>query len=273
MNRYFSIGEMSKLHNISIETLRHYDRIGLLKPIYINEKSKYRYYSTKHFLTIDLIKQCKAMGLSLEEIKDVIGNYTSLESILEILTNQKEIIDRKIEELSNIKNSINSIEDKIKDSLDKGINQVFIKHNKERKFIQYNYTGRYTEEFEMKLRKTLLDVEKNYGNLTSHIVFTTSYEDVKNENKLIYTETLIHIDNDISYEEKVITLPEGNYITLYFDDDYYDNRKYYHKIIDYINKNNIEVIGDFHEIYIMTRVGAEGEEKSLAQIEILISTK
>lgn len=38
MKKYFSIGEMSKLYNISIETLRHYDRIGILKPEYINKK-------------------------------------------------------------------------------------------------------------------------------------------------------------------------------------------------------------------------------------------
>ena len=39
MKKYFTIGEMSKLHNISIETLRHYDRFGILKPEYINEKT------------------------------------------------------------------------------------------------------------------------------------------------------------------------------------------------------------------------------------------
>ena len=35
-------------------------------------------------------------------------------------------------------------------------------------------------------------------------------------------------------------------------------------------KNNIQTIGDFNEIYIMTRVGSDGKEKSLGQIEILI---
>ena len=50
MKKYFSIGEMSKLYNISIETLRHYDRIGILKPEYINKKTGYRYYSTKSFI-------------------------------------------------------------------------------------------------------------------------------------------------------------------------------------------------------------------------------
>ena len=38
----------------------------------------------------------------------------------------------------------------------------------------------------------------------------------------------------------------------------------------YIEENNIEVLGDFYEIYIITRVGSDGSEKSLGKIQILI---
>lgn len=89
MNEYLSIGQMAKLNNVSVQALRHYEKLGLMVPSYINNETGYRYYSIKDFATIDLIKQCKAMGLSLEEIKEVISNYTSLESILNILANQK----------------------------------------------------------------------------------------------------------------------------------------------------------------------------------------
>ena len=102
MGKYLSIGQMGKLNNLSVQTLRHYEKVGILKPSYINEETGYRYYSMKDFNTIDLIKQCKAMGLSLEEIKEVTNNYTSLESIVDILGNQKKIISNKIKELENI---------------------------------------------------------------------------------------------------------------------------------------------------------------------------
>ncbi|MGL4955400.1 MAG: MerR family DNA-binding transcriptional regulator, partial [Cetobacterium sp.] len=41
----FSIGETAKLNNITIQTLRHYDKEGLLKPSHIDQDTKYRYYS------------------------------------------------------------------------------------------------------------------------------------------------------------------------------------------------------------------------------------
>ncbi|MDU6248675.1 MAG: helix-turn-helix domain-containing protein, partial [Paeniclostridium sordellii] len=156
MGKYLSIGQMARLNNISVQTLRHYEKVELLKPSYTNEDTGYRYYSLKDFSTIDLIKQCKAMGMSLEEIKEVTNNYTSLDSISNILNNQKQIIDEKIKELENIKNKIEYMSNTLSISLEKGINKVFIKQNKERLFIKYNYTDRYTDEFEINLRKVLL---------------------------------------------------------------------------------------------------------------------
>ncbi|WP_319001564.1 MerR family transcriptional regulator [Clostridium sp. CS001] len=271
MGTNFSIGEMSKLNNISIQTLRYYDKIGLLKPSYISENSKYRYYSAKHLVAIDLIKQCKAMGLSLEEIKDLIENYTSFDSILSIISNQKEMINNKIKELNIMKNNISFLEKRIKNSLEEGINEIFIKYNQERKFIKYNNAKRYTEEFEINLSEILVSIEQKYNSSKKELAFSISYDDMKKHNKVVYNNMFIsasdYITNDV--DNKVITLEAGEYITLNFDDDYNDTSKYYKSLTDYIDRNNIEVSGDFYEVYIMTRVSNDGTEKSLGQIQIL----
>ena len=39
METYFSVGEISKLSNVPIETLRYYDKMGLLKSVYINKQN------------------------------------------------------------------------------------------------------------------------------------------------------------------------------------------------------------------------------------------
>ena len=265
----FSIGEMSKLQNISVQTLRYYDKIGLLKPSYIDEKSRYRYYSAKHFVILNLIKQCKAMGLSLDEIKELIENYTSFDSILGIISKQKEMIDSKIKELTIVKNNINFLEERIKNSLEEGINDVFIKYNQERKFIKYKNTKRYTEEFEINLSEIFVSMEQKYSSSNKELAFAVSYQDVKKNNQLIYNMLISACDGITNDDNNLITLPKGEYITLNFDDDYNDTSKYYKSVIEYIDRKNIEVSGDFYEIYIMTRVGNNGTERSLGQIQIL----
>ena len=271
MGKYLTIGQMGKLNNLSVQTLRHYEKVGLLNPSYINKETGYRYYSMKDFNTIDLIKQCKAMGLSLEEIKEVTNNYTSLESIVEILGNQKKLISLKIKELENIKKKVASLENKIDFSLQRGINEIFIKHNEERKFIQYNFKDRFSDEFEINLRQILLEVERDYENINAEIAFTISYEEAEKYGRAECKNVMINLGENMSYKnERRISMEKGNYLTMFFDDTYRDSGKYYKRILEYIKNNNIKTVGDFNEIYIMTRVGRDGEEKSLGQIEIKI---
>ncbi len=45
MKELFSIGEMAKLFNMRVGTLRYYDEINILKPEKIDDETGYRYYS------------------------------------------------------------------------------------------------------------------------------------------------------------------------------------------------------------------------------------
>lgn len=274
MDTRFSIGEVSKLHNVSIQALRLYDKKGILKPAYVDGKSNYRYYSVKHFIVLDFIKQCKAMGLSLDEIKILLSDYTAIDSILHIISKQKEIITTKIEELEAIKSNISFFQNRIEGLLEEGIGEVFIKYNKERKFIKYSNTKRYTEEFEINLAKTLANIEKKYGMTNRELVFATSYEKLKQANELTYDNMMFSIpDTTLIDETKVSILGEGEYLTINFDDDYTDTSQYYKKLNEYINANNLSVKGDYYEIYVMTRVGVDQKEKALGQIQILIDRR
>ena len=69
--KLYQIGEISKLCNIPIKTLRYYDEINLLKPKKIDEFSNYRYYSNEQLVLILEIKQFKEAGFSLKEIKQL----------------------------------------------------------------------------------------------------------------------------------------------------------------------------------------------------------
>lgn len=50
-----TIGEFAKLRNITTETLRHYDRIGLVKPVKVDPDTGYRYYSILQYEKIGTI--------------------------------------------------------------------------------------------------------------------------------------------------------------------------------------------------------------------------
>lgn len=77
MNGYYSIGETASLLGVTMQTLRYYDKIGLLKPAHIDEEKGYWYYSFSQFPIIGRIKYLRNRGLSPEEIKVDISRLES----------------------------------------------------------------------------------------------------------------------------------------------------------------------------------------------------
>ena len=270
MSTIFTIGEIAKLFNLSTQTLRLYDRNGLLKPTYINEETGYRYYSIDQFIKLECIKRCKVMGFSLEEIKEHIGNDSSIEDMLDFTRKQKTSIRQKIEELEFMENQLNILEKKIINTIEIGFNKMSFVENEERTFVKYKENLVTKEELEVSSREVVMDIEEKYSVLEHDISFFISYDDILKHNKVIFKSILVQLNSSEELRaENIVKIPAGKYLTMYFDDSNIDNRKYYNEMINFINENNIEVMGDFLETAILLRVNKDGKENTLSKLEIL----
>jgi len=94
----YKIGVFSKMNKITIKTLRHYDEIGLFKPIYVDEMTGYRYYSSSQLPRLYKILALKSLGFSLTEILNSLEEDTKPDNMIEYLEKRKDHILRKIEE-------------------------------------------------------------------------------------------------------------------------------------------------------------------------------
>jgi DNA-binding transcriptional MerR regulator len=68
----FRIGEFSRITRVTVDTLRYYDALGLLKPANVDPFTGYRYYSAKQLLSLNRILALKEIGFSLEEIARIL---------------------------------------------------------------------------------------------------------------------------------------------------------------------------------------------------------
>ena len=57
---------------MSVKTLHHYDKIGLLVPAQVDQFTGYRYYQAEQIDTMNYIQRLKRYGFSLEEIQQII---------------------------------------------------------------------------------------------------------------------------------------------------------------------------------------------------------
>ena len=75
------IGEFSKISRVNIRMLRHYDDIGLLKPVSIDRFTGYRYYSPEQLPVIGRITALKDMGFALADIVKILDVYEDREAL------------------------------------------------------------------------------------------------------------------------------------------------------------------------------------------------
>ncbi len=105
MQEYFSVGEAAKAVHTTSETLRHYDRIGLVKPSKKDAWTNYRYYTEQDIVRLNTVRALQLMDLPLQEIKKVL-EYDDLEKILDFLTQAEKKADEKIAALQYSKSKI-----------------------------------------------------------------------------------------------------------------------------------------------------------------------
>lgn len=133
MEKYFSIGEAAKIVHTTTETLRHYDRIGLVKPGKKDEWTKYRYYTEQDIVRLNTVRALQLMDLPLQEIKKVL-EYDDLEKIVEFLSQAEKKADEKIAAIQYSKSKIQLAKADYEEKLQARKNQpgTFIKEMPER---------------------------------------------------------------------------------------------------------------------------------------------
>lgn len=93
-----SIGEFSKVCEVSTKTLRYYDEIGLINPDEIDPENGYRYYSIRQLKKMLLINRLKSYHFSLEEIKAILEleETQSEEKLMFTLNRKRREIQEKL---------------------------------------------------------------------------------------------------------------------------------------------------------------------------------
>ncbi|MGL5650035.1 MAG: MerR family transcriptional regulator [Clostridium sp.] len=116
-----TIGQASKLYNVSMDTLRYYHKQGIVVPE-VDEENGYRYYTIDDLDRLSLVIEARRLDIPVKEIKRVVDSE-DVEEYRKLMKKQKKIIDEKMKELKGIKkrlkenekmlNSISNFEEKL----------------------------------------------------------------------------------------------------------------------------------------------------------------
>jgi len=271
MKDKFLIGELSKLFNISTDTLRHYDRIDLLKP-HCDENNSYRYYSVRDFFKLSRILFLKNLDISLEDIKRYMRNKNT-GNLLNLLKNKEEEIDNKINRLINLKKKIqNKLE--MLESTKSELEQVKVKTIPERigVFLDMNEI-----ENDYDIKQAFKENER-YLKASSLLIEGQVYTSLTKENmerqvfdKFTYFIEIMSSDEEVSKQLK--SIPEHEYACLTFVGPYQDIDRHYVELISWIGDNGYVITGDSIEKNIVDYDFSDLEYEYVSEIQIPIEKK
>ena len=109
---YMTTGELAKRMGVTVRTLQHYDREGLLAPSGISEGGR-RLYMNKDVVKLHQILSLKHLGFSLSDIKSRLISLDKPAEVADILTEQAAIVQKKIEALSESLNALETLREEV----------------------------------------------------------------------------------------------------------------------------------------------------------------
>lgn len=211
MKNYFTISEFAKLRDININSLRYYEKLGLLKPAFIDGNNGYRYYSAEQVSILNKIILCIQLGIPLKEMVQFLDEDGNLQS-QQLLEKGRIIAQKRIQEMQNnldyIEYSLNNIEENKEFSDQTG---VYERYFKERKVMITNY---YSDVDIFEPKRFLAEISDIYKYAQKKGMFPILPAgqimklDASGKMRFCFFLEILNCDET---EESVLTIPAGAY--------------------------------------------------------------
>ncbi|MDL2293166.1 helix-turn-helix domain-containing protein [Ruminococcaceae bacterium OttesenSCG-928-D13] len=213
MKEYYSIGETAKLFDLSVQTLRFYEKMDLIAPDYVNPDTHYRYYSPRQFHYIDRIQYLKKLGLSLKEIRDILKSG----QVDELLFFLRKNLDERQAELEKMQETVADIQWYIRyfEYMDgsRPEGQVYVAHFEERNMLTAPCAP-YEPFADIEVRLTKLKSREEFKDLDyrRQYGFLLDFEDMMHQH-FAPTAASIYLKSKPGFVSPyVTTLPAGDYL-------------------------------------------------------------
>ncbi|MBH1940569.1 MerR family transcriptional regulator [Mobilitalea sibirica] len=273
MQQYYSIGQIASICSISIQTLRYYDKINLIKPSYVDRLSNYRYYTDADIKNLRIIIDMKDTGLSLEEIKDCLykENYTDITYILE--KKREEYLD-KLKATNTILSRINyrlenlKLQDRAADTISDFINSIEIKEIPKRTVAYTRYMSSCSHDQIVKRYFDLDNLLKREGLEATGSRIAIYHDFLNNFNPLNCDfETCIPIKTDIVHKDFIRVIKEGLYATGIFKGTYEGQCSV---LVEWIKEKGFQITGPGVEVYINSFMNTKFPKNYITEVQFPI---
>ena len=243
-----SIGQMAELNHVSEQTLRLYDKEGLLVPRCVDPVTGYRYYHIIQSAKLDLIQNMKVYGMTLRQIRSFLDSNDPA-ALRALLSEQADSIEERIRQLRRSQSAITRTLDNYRryEAMPRN-GEIFLEYIPERRIFRYscdvNYFDQDESGYEYMLRQMKTNLVANNMPLS---YFTNIGTIIRREHlvpdALFSNEVFLFVDEDDS-SQAMETLPAASYLCL-CSDEFSMEAANVRRLLDYVQTRGCEIAGDY----------------------------
>ena len=243
-----SIGQMAELNHVSEQTLRLYDKEGLLVPRCVDPVTGYRYYHIIQSAKLDLIQNMKVYGMTLRQIRSFLDSNDPA-ALRALLSEQAASIEERIRQLRRSQSAITRTLDNYRryEAMPRN-GEIFLEYIPERRIFRYscdvNYFDQDESGYEYMLRQMKTNLVANNMPLS---YFTNIGTIIRREHlvpdSLFSNEVFLFVDEDDS-SQAMETLPAASYLCL-CSDEFSMEATNVRRLLDYVQTRGCEIAGDY----------------------------
>ena len=243
-----SIGQMAELNHVSEQTLRLYDKEGLLVPRCVDPVTGYRYYHIIQSAKLDLIQNMKVYGMTLRQIRSFLDSNDPA-ALRALLSEQAASIEERIRQLRRSQSAITRTLDNYRryEAMPRN-GEIFLEYIPERRIFRYSCDVNYFDQDESGYEYMLRQMKTNLvANNMPLLYFTNIGTIIRREHlvpdALFSNEVFLFVDEDDS-SQAMETLPAASYLCL-CSDEFSMEAANVRRLLDYVQTRGCEIAGDY----------------------------
>lgn len=265
----FSIGQTAKLFHMNIRTLRYYDKIGLLKPEYINEETGYRYYSTGQFERLNTIKYLRALDVPIERIATFLDGR-DVQLIRAIFEEQLQEVNQKQHELARIEQKIISRIKRIDEAVNAPLGEIEIVELPERHMVMLAENFAPTVDLEPLIRTLSHHTKLDDAIFLGKVGISINRHDLVLHVFDQFTGVFILVEAADQYEGHEAPIPGGTFAQIRYRGMHKDVVPYYEKLVGFIESHGYAICGDSIETTLIDAGMTSDESQYVTELQIPI---
>lgn len=270
MKDYYLINEIAKLFDIGTDSLRYYEKIGLLQPLR-DPDNGYRLYRLKDMYKLSIIRELRRFDYSTKEIKKYLADF-SVDSTLRHLEQEATHLETQIQLLQQQQERIEKRAAILKQNRQIKNKSFVLRELPPRECVEISEHITRDEEMDFlikKLHQQYEDKINNFADLTIGAFFAP--DDLHQGIGNVFQAVFFILDN--LEQTSDLTLPSGSYLSYYYRGSYQQNMTRIREMYDYCAENQLHPLGDPFELYLVDNRVTADEREFLTELQLPVRKK